>query len=121
MADINLDSEVQTVRLVAGDDFVFTVRIKENGTPAPLDDWDIISEIRDKKTGDLIHTLTVGDGITKVVSPVGDATIVVPKEVTEQLRTIACLALDIQTVNPAGLTRTFLKMYFSGSMDITQV
>lgn len=121
MADlINQEAEVQPIRITAGDDFIFTARIKADGVAQDLTGWDIVSQIKDKSTGDLLGTLEIGSGIT-LLPAIGDALVVVPALITEELRTRKCLVMDIQTVNTEGYKRTYIKITMTGAIDITQL
>lgn len=117
---INLEAETQPIRITAGDDFPFTVRIKEDGIAQPLAGWTITSQVKNKDTGAVLATLTIGSGVT-LQPTVGDALIVIPSTVTENLRTIKCLILDVQTINLVGYKRTYLRMTISGQTDVTQI
>jgi len=122
MADpTNQKAPSHQFEITAGDDLTFTIRIKEDGVGQPLDDWSLDAEIRDKTTDELYGTISKGSGIEPLVSPVGDALVTVPKTITVKLRDTKCLIGDIQTVNPAGKTRTYLKMIITGDKDYTRI
>jgi len=124
MADlINQEAEVQPLRITAGDDFVYTGLIKVDGSPVDISAWDIVSQIRDRETFDLIDTLTIGSGITLLAQSggtLGKYVCVVPASVTEELRTRKCLMFDIETTNSDGYKRTFLKVLLTAAQDVTR-
>lgn len=123
MDPIIQEAQVQPVRITAGDDFVFTIKIKQDGVAENITGWLIKADVKDKATGTLIATLTIGSGITiqpQSGATVGHAIVVVGSTITEELRTIKCMVLDIETVNTQGFKRTYLKMQITGSVDVTQ-
>lgn len=118
---VNLSAAVVDLTFTAGDDAEIPVRFgtKSGGTFTPYDlsDWSPKMQIRRSKGGELIDTLTIGNGKIYLVESDTKMTLWVKAEVTEALSMANCetLAYDLQiTVN--GKKRTYL----TGSITINK-
>lgn len=132
---IKYSAPVQPWEITAGDDLVFTFRLKVDGAYTDFTGWQLSVNVRDTDTFEQKgSTLTIGSGIeisdydyvddldAPQTAVNGQAVVTIPSSITEALRLVKVksLSFDLETINPDGLKRTFVPSIITGTKDYTR-